>query len=72
MAHFGEKFYDDGNATATPRTLHGLESWFANSGSCVTDSLVADPNDTYAGVSCALGTTGTWTAETDGGWLPVT
>jgi len=68
MAHFGEKFYLDGNATATNQDIHGLESWYGNTGSCVTGSYVANPNDTYAGQSTALGVTGSWTPETSGGW----
>lgn len=65
--HFGEKFYLDGNATATNRDIHGLESWFSVN-STLANSPVGDPNDTYAGHSTALGVTGSWTAETGGSW----
>jgi len=67
-AHFGEKFYIDGNATATNTDLHGLESWFSTTGSCVSNSLVGNPNDSYAGHSTALGVTGSWTPESGNGW----
>lgn len=67
-AHFGEKFYLDGNASATNQDIHGLESWFGTTGSCVSNSMVGNPSDTYAGHSTALGVTGSWTAETGNGW----
>ena len=67
ITHFAEKFYLDGNATATNRDLHGLESIFATTGT-VTNSPVGNPSDSYAGHSTALGVTGTWTPETGGGW----
>jgi hypothetical protein len=66
-AHFGEKLYLDGNATATNTDLMGLESWFSVSG-CVTNSPLGNPNDTYAGKSTALGVTGSWTPETGQGY----
>lgn len=67
ITDFGTKYYVDGNATATAKELHGLESWFSVS-STVTNSPVGNPNDTYAGKSTALGVTGSWTAETGQGW----
>lgn len=66
-SHFGEKFYLDGNATATNKDIHGLESWFSVN-STVSQSPVGNPNDTYAGQSTALGVTGSWTPETSKGW----
>jgi hypothetical protein len=67
IADFGPKYYLDGNATATNKDLHGLESWFSVS-STVTNSPLGNPNDTYAGKSTALGVSGSWTPETGQGY----
>jgi hypothetical protein len=67
IADFGPKYYLDGNATATNTDLMGLESFFSVSG-CVASSPLGDPDDTYAGHSTALGTTGSWTPETGMGY----
>jgi hypothetical protein len=62
------KLYLDGNATASDQDWHGLESIFANTGSCITGSRFASPNDTYAGISTAPGTLGDWSPPSGGGW----
>ena len=67
LEDFRTKFYIDGGATGS-KDMHGLESWFANTGSCITDSVFADPDDSYAGIDTDLGVTGSWTAESGNGW----
>lgn len=70
MNRFSAKLFVDGNAAATIKDIHGLESFFGVSGASST-GLVGTNNDTYAGLSTALadkggtwtpatGTTGTW------------
>lgn len=66
MRDYRPKFYADGNATGD-EDIHGLESWFGVNG-CVTNSVFGDPSDNYAGLSTALGVTGSWTPETGNGW----
>lgn len=67
MADWGPKFYLDGHVTGS-RDMHGFESWFSNTGACIANSVFANPNDTYAGISTGLGVTGSWTPETGNGW----
>lgn len=63
------KMYLDGNAAASNRDLHGLESWHSDDGTTVgTTGYVGNPNDTYAGQSTALGVSGTWSAPSGFGW----
>jgi hypothetical protein len=62
------KFYLDGNAAATSKDMHGLESFFSVSG-LVTNSRVGNPNDTYAGLATTLGDKGgSWTPNASNGW----
>lgn len=64
---FGPKLYGDGNATGS-KDLHGFDSCLAVSGT-VTNSLIGDPADTYAGLSTALGNYGgDWTPDSGGGF----
>ena len=67
MRDYGPKFYKDGHATGS-KDIHGLESWFGTTGSLISNSVFMDPSDTYAGISTALGVTGSWTAEASNGW----
>lgn len=60
---FGPQVYVDGEAAGNGRKIHGIESYMGSSG--VTRPFVADPSDTYAGLSTALAAyggswTGTW------------
>jgi hypothetical protein len=66
MEDFRRKVFFDGNA-GTGKDIHGLESIFSVNG-LVTDSMVGDPNDSYAGLSTALGVSGSWTPDSDDGW----
>jgi hypothetical protein len=60
--NFAEECYVDGNAASNGKRFHGLESAFSSSG--VTRPFVADPNDTYAGLSCAMaGYGGNWSGS---------
>jgi len=68
MRDYGPKLYLDGNATATNKDVHGLESWFGDTGALITNSVFVNPSDTYGGISTALGVTGSWTAESGNGW----
>lgn len=52
---FQDELYVDGNATGNSKRIHGLESFFAATALTYTDSPVYSPNDTYAGLSTALG-----------------
>lgn len=57
--HFGEELYVDGNAAGNTKKIHGLESFFGNSGaSPATGAVVALPSDTYAGLNTSLGNYG--------------
>jgi hypothetical protein len=61
------KLYLDGVANAND--LMGLESWFGNTGSVISNSIAVDPSDTYAGLSTVLGNYGgDWTADSGNGW----
>jgi len=64
---YGPKFYKDGSATGS-KDIHGLESWFGSTGALISNSVFVNPSDTYAGLSTALGVTGSWTAEASNGW----
>lgn len=64
---FGDEIYIDGNATGNSKRLHGLESFLSVSG--VASTLIGVNNDTYAGLSTALGNyggawSGTWPSGT--------
>lgn len=68
---FGEEFYVDGNAAANTKKIHGIESFFGNSGAS-TKQPVGIPSDSYAGLNTDLAdaggswtTTGTTTTATD-------
>lgn len=57
--NFAEELYIDGNATGNTDRIHGLESCLAASG---TSNYINTSNDTYAGHSTVLGTSGgSWT-----------
>lgn len=59
---FAGELFVDGNATGNSNRLHGLES-FCGVGTCASTDRVAQPSDTYAGRSTALGAEGgTWSA----------
>ncbi len=66
MEDFRRKVFFDGNA-GTGKDIHGLESIFSVDG-LVTNSMVGDPNDNYAGLSTALGVSGGWTPDASNGW----
>lgn len=76
--NFCEEIYVDGNATGNSKRFHGLESMLSSSG--VTRPFVANPNDTYAGLSCTLAAAGgTWSGDWPSGrgdpqydyWSPI-
>lgn len=54
---FGAELYVDGNATGNSNRLLGLQSFTGNTTTVAAD-IVADPSDTYAGLSTALGNLG--------------
>lgn len=61
--HFAEELYLDGNDTARPDAIHGFNSLLGYTAPAAGD-LVAQPNDSYAGHSTALGTiAGTWSSD---------
>lgn len=60
---FGSQFYVDGNASGNENKLQGLESFGSISGAA-TNGYVGVNNDTYAGLSTALGALGgSWTTS---------
>jgi len=61
MESFVEKLWADGGANSTD--IHGFQSWNASTGSVISNSALADPSDTYAGKSTALGSGGSWTGN---------
>lgn len=62
--HFGDQLYLDGNATGNEKLLHGIESFFG-AGATLTNSPVATPSDTYAGINTDLASYGgTWSLTT--------
>lgn len=57
---FHTQFYVDGNASGNEDKIDGFETFLGNSGAA-TNGFIANPNSTYAGLSCTLGTYGgTW------------
>jgi hypothetical protein len=65
---FALKLYTDGGATGS-KELMGFETWLASTGSLITSGVVADPSDTYAGLSTLLGNYGgSWSADTSNSW----
>jgi hypothetical protein len=52
--HFGDELYIDGNGSGNGKRMHGIESWFGNSGGAAA-GYVATPSDTYAGLETSLG-----------------
>lgn len=59
---FGTEMYVDGYATGNENNICGFES-FCGSGTTVVADIVAQPSDTYAQLSTALGVTGTWSGD---------
>lgn len=65
---FGPKLYGDGGAAGS-KELMGFETWLASTGSLISNGVCADPSDTYAGLSTALGNYGgDWTPDTSDAW----
>ncbi len=61
--NFGGELYVDGNASGNSNRLLGIESFMGDDGNTVAGDIVANPSDTYAGKSTALGNLGgTWTS----------
>lgn len=59
-----EEPYRDGNAAATIKGWHGLESFFSISGARSSNNKYGEPNDTYAGLSTAVNIKGSWNTAT--------
>ncbi len=59
---YGDEFYKDGNI-AGAQGIHGLESFFSTS-AAHTNTKVGAPDDSYAGISTALGVKGLWNNNT--------
>lgn len=60
---FHSQLYADGNASGFENALDGLETFMSISGAA-TNGFVGTPNDTYAGISTALGASGgNWTTS---------
>jgi len=63
-----DKFYIDGNATGNDQEFHGIESFMGISTQTATDELATTHDDTYAGLSTAVGTVD---ATNTRAWTPV-
>jgi hypothetical protein len=58
---FGDELYIDGNASGNSKRIHGIESFLSVSGAAAAGYIGVN-NDTYAGLSTALGNYGgAWT-----------
>lgn len=62
--NINEEVFRDGNATATNKGWHGLESFLSISGARSNNAKYGEPNDNYADLSTALGVKGTWNTTT--------
>lgn len=58
---FNQEMYNDGYAAGNENALHGFETLFGT-GTTVAADIVAQPSDTYATVSTALGNSALWSA----------
>ena len=58
----GMGIYVDGNAAGHENEFHGLPS-FTGAGTCAAADIVAQPSDTYAGCSTAVGQYGSWSTD---------
>lgn len=59
LHHLHSEFYQDGTSNAN--RFNGLEA-FLGSGTTVVGDILAEPSDTYAGHSTALGVDGSWSS----------
>jgi hypothetical protein len=61
---FGDELYIDGNAAGNAKRIHGIESFFSANSGVSANGFVAFPNNTFAGLSTALGNYGgNWTTS---------
>lgn len=68
IVSFRRQFFKDGNATGS-KDLHGFESFFSYSSTVTNNARLGNPNDSYAGMSTALGNYGgSWSPDVGGGW----
>lgn len=58
----GLEYYIDGLATGNENRFCGLET-FAGEGTCAVGDIVAQPSDTYNGISTALAQSGNWSSD---------
>jgi hypothetical protein len=59
---FGNELYIDGNAAGNENRIHGLASFLGDDGATAVTDLIANPSDTYGGLSTALANQGgAWT-----------
>ena len=60
----GKQLYTDSTATGHTRDFDGIETACAAlTGEVLTGDIVAVPNGTYQGISCALAQSGSWSAD---------
>lgn len=62
--------YDDGNATGYTDGIHGAKSWYYRAAQPDTTEIIAQPGDTFAGISTAVGQYDTWTTDLGVGNYP--
>ena len=63
MNTLNAEVYIDGNATNNTNRFHGLESFLADDGATAAGDKIANPSDTYAGQTTAVGNGGTWSTD---------
>ena len=57
--NYCKEFFKDGNASNNPYGIHGFESFGSFSGT-LNAGMMGSPNDTYFGISTAVGLRGSW------------
>ena len=60
---FGSELYVDGSAAGNENRLDGGGTWKANDGNTVAGDRIANPSDTYAGLSTTAAQYDTWTSD---------
>lgn len=63
QASLGSELYGDGNASGKENAYHGIESLCGDDGTTVATDLIANPSDSYAGLSTGVTSAGgSWTS----------
>lgn len=60
MNQLCKEYYCDGNAAGSTNRFHGINSFLGDDGNTIAADRVANPSDSYAGQTTAIGNGGTW------------